>query len=48
MSFGGMLTGGDDAVETDEQKTVEVENKIEKEEVVDTDKLSLVENNATK
>ena len=48
MSFGGMLTGGDEAAETKEQKTVKAENKIEKEKVVDTDKISLVENKETK
>jgi Na+-transporting NADH:ubiquinone oxidoreductase subunit E len=33
MSFGGMLTGGDDAAKQ-EEKTVKVDSKVEKEDKV--------------
>jgi Na+-transporting NADH:ubiquinone oxidoreductase subunit E len=44
MSFGGMLTGGDDAAPKEEKTTVKVETTIEKEAEVDNDKLSMLDN----
>ena len=47
MSFGGMLTGGDEAPAEKEDKTVKVEKEIEKEDVA-TKEVSMVDNNLTK
>jgi len=43
MSFGGMLTGGDESAAKEEKTTVKVEKKIEKEADVDNDKLSMLD-----
>jgi Na+-transporting NADH:ubiquinone oxidoreductase subunit E len=48
MSFGGMLTGGADAPAAKEEQTVQIEKETEKEELVDTDDLSMVDNNLSK
>lgn len=47
MSFGGMLTGGDDAPQKKEDKAVKVEKEIEKEDV-DSKEVSMVENSLSK
>jgi len=48
MSFGGMLTGGDEAAAPKEEKTVQVEKDIEKEDVVDAKEVSMIDNNVPK